>query len=196
MSALLTLIIPFMVPRMAALAQRPALVQLAASSTNGRPVPVFFESVVHVKTDDMNSPIEGRGRFHAELYLLHLGGCDLARWPASARFAARFFVSGLLPFVFLIGVSLCTAGAPRALVDRFYGKMKTPVGATPELEAAAMAETARDPLRFESTKLFPSSSLELTKWNREDAVGFGVCCVISGAILGLFMLVLRAAAGT
>jgi Na+/proline symporter len=196
MSALLTLIIPFMVPRMAALAQRPALVQLAASSTNGRPVPVFFESVVHVKTDDMNSPLEGRGRFHAELYLLHLGGCDLARWPASARFAARFFVSGLLPFVFLIGVSLCTAGAPRALVDRFYGKMKTPVGATPELEAAAMAETARDPLRFESTKLFPSSSLELTKWNREDAVGFGVCCVISGAILGLFMLVLRAAAGT
>ena len=194
MSALVTLIVPFFGPKVAAIAQRPDLVARAVPAAGGRPEAIYFESVVHARADDLSSPLEGRGRFHAELYLLRLGGLDPAHWPASVRFAARFFVSGLLPFVFLIGVSLCTAGPPAPLVDRFYGKMKTPVGATPELEAAAMAETARDPRRFEDTKLFPRSAWELTKWNREDAVGFAVCCAISGAILGAFMLVLRAAA--
>ena len=194
-SALMTLIIPFMLPRVPALAQRPELVQLADTPAGARPEPVFFESVVHTRADDMSSPLEGRGRFHAELFLLRLGGLDLTQWPASARFAARFFVSGLLPFVLLIGVSLCTKGPPPEHVARFYGKMKTPVGATPELEAAAIAETTQNPARFDHTKLFPRSAWELTKWNREDALGFAVCCAISGAILGAFMLVLRAAAG-
>jgi Na+/proline symporter len=194
MSALLTLLIPFLVPRVTALAQRPALLQMAASPQSGRPEPVFFESAVHARADDMNSPLEGRGRFHAELYLLHLGGCDLVSWPASVRFAARFFMSGLLPFFFLIGVSLCTRAPPPEVVARFYGKMKTPVGPTPELEAAGMAETARDPARFDHTKLFPGSDWELTKWNREDILGFVACCAVSGAILGVFMLVLRAVA--
>ncbi len=193
-SALITLIAPFVVPRTPGLAQHPALVTLAAAPVGGKPEPVFFESVVHVRADDMSSPVIGRGRFHAELYLLGLAGLDPATWPASVRFAVRFFVSGLLPFVFLIGVSLCTRGPPAALVDRFYGKMKTPVGATPELEAAAVAETERAPRRFDDTKLFPRSAWELTKWNREDAIGFGLCCAISGAILGGFMLVLRVAA--
>ena len=92
-------------------------------------------------------------------------------------------------------MSLCTKGPSPELVARFYGKMKTPVGASPERETAAMAETARDPARFDHTKLFPHSAWELPTWNREDALGFAVCCVISGAILGAFMLVLRAAVG-
>jgi hypothetical protein len=195
-SALLTLIVPFVVPLVPTLAQQPALVVRATASATARPEPVYFESVVLTRADDLSSPLTGRGRFHAELYLLKLGGLDPAKWSASVRFAARFFVSGLLPLVFLLAVSLVTAGAPSERVDRFYGKMKTPVGSTPELEAAAMAATERDPRRFEATKLFPQSSWELTKWNREDVLGFGVCCAISGGILGVFMLVLRAAAGT
>jgi solute:Na+ symporter, SSS family len=193
-SALVSLIIPFVVPLVPALAQRPALVEMAPATPPARPAPVYFETVVHVRPDDLSSPLTGRGRFHAELYLLRAAGCNPARWPASVRFAARFFVSGLLPIVFLIGVSLVTRPAPTALVDRFYGKMKTPVGLTPELDAAAMAETLRDPRRFEQAKLFPRSAWELTRWNREDTIGFVACCAISGAILGGFMLVLRAAA--
>ena len=54
---------------------------------------------------------------------------------------------------------------------------------------------AVDGRRLEHTKLFPNSSWELMKWRREDTVGFLACCAISGAILGGFMLVLRAAAG-
>jgi solute:Na+ symporter, SSS family len=195
MSALLTLGAPFFVSRIPALAQHPTLVALAQTAPGAKPEPVFFESVVHARADDLSSPLAGRGRFHAELFLLHAAGLDLANWSASARFSARFVVSGLLPFIFLIGVSLFTRGPPAELVDRFYGKMQTPVGATPELEAIAVAETARDPRRLEHTKLFPGSSWELMRWRREDALGFFVCCAISGIILGAFMLVLRAASG-
>jgi len=194
MSALVTLVIPFAAAKIPALAAQPALVELAHTAPGTRPEPLYFESVVHARPDDLASPFVGRGRFHAELFLLHLGGLNLAEWPASARFAARFTVSGLLPFIFLIAVSLCTKGPPQEVVDRFYGKMQTPVGVTPELEIAAMAETVRDPRRLEHTKLFPNSNWEFMKWRRADTLGFLVCCAISGAILIIFMLVLRAAA--
>ena len=79
-------------------------------------------------------------------------------------------------------------------MDLFFGKMKTPVAATPELDAAEMAATARDPQRFDHTKLFPRSSWEFTTWNRVDALGFLACCAVSGSILGLFWGLLRLAA--
>lgn len=194
MSALVTLIAPFVVPLVPALARQPALVTLSDSSANGRPEAVYFESVVHSRPDDLTSPLEGHGRFHTELYLLHLAGFDVAAKSASTRFTARFFFSGLLPFGFLLVVSLFTRAPPHTIVDQFYGKMKTVVGATPQLEEAAMAETRRHPLRFDHLKLFKHSSWELTKWDHTDTLGFIVCCVISGAILAFFVVLLRAAA--
>jgi len=193
-SALITLIAPFVVPLVPALARQPALVVLVESSAHARPEAVYFESVVHTRPGDLTSPREGRGRFHSELYLLHLAGFDLASVSASTRFTVRFLFSGLVPFVFLLVVSLFTRGPPRGIVDQFYGKMKTPVGATPPLEEAGMAETRRDPRRFDHTKLWPNSAWELTKWDRADTLGFIACCAISGAILALFVMLLRAAA--
>jgi hypothetical protein len=80
-------------------------------------------------------------------------------------------------------------------VAQFYGKMKTPVGATPELEAAAMAETRRDPSRFDHTKLLPATHWEFCKWDKVDTVGFLICSVLSGAIVLLFVFLLNLAAG-
>jgi hypothetical protein len=78
----------------------------------------------------------------------------------------------------------------------FFGKMKTPVGATPELELSAMAETARNPGRFDDTKLFGrASAWEFAKWDKVDAVGFIACLGVSGGILVGFWLLLRSAAG-
>jgi hypothetical protein len=74
--------------------------------------------------------------------------------------------------------------------------MKTPVGATPEFEAAAIAETQRNPHRFDATKLFGANSAwEFAKWDRVDTIGFASCCAMSGAIIGLFVLLLKLAAG-
>ena len=77
----------------------------------------------------------------------------------------------------------------------FYGKMKTPVGDTPELEAAAMEATRQNPTRFEHTKLFGANSWwEFWKWDRVDGIGFLACSALSGAIVFLFIGLLRWAA--
>jgi len=96
--------------------------------------------------------------------------------------------------VLIIG-SLVTRPTDPARVALFYGKMKTPVGATPELEAAGMEETRRHPARFDHTKLLPSSNWEFCRWDRVDTIGFLVCSALSGAIVGLFVFLLRLAAG-
>ena len=72
----------------------------------------------------------------------------------------------------LIVVSLITPRTDPQRVAVFYGTMKTPVGETPELEAAAIEETRRNPARFDHTKLVPSSNWEFCKWDRVDTIGF------------------------
>lgn len=194
LSALVNIIAPLVVPLVPALRSHPALVVQTPPAADGRRAAVFFESVVRIQPADATSALEGRGRFHLELFILDRLGFDQTTRSASARFAARFFFAGLLPFALLLLVSIRTRPPPAALVDQFYGKMKTPVGATPAEEAAAMAETRRRPDRFDDRKLLPGSAWEFTKWDRVDTVGFLACCALSGAILALFALLLRWAA--
>jgi hypothetical protein len=93
-------------------------------------------------------------------------------------------------------VSFFTRAPDKARTDYFFGKMKTPVGATPELEIAAMEETRRAPHRFDGTKLLGAdSNWEFTKWDKVDAIGFIACLAVSGGILTGFWMLLRAAAG-
>lgn len=191
-SALVNIIGPLVVPLVPAIRQHPALVQLAEAGPDGRREAVFFTSVVRIDPNDPASGLEGRDRFHSELFLLDLAGIDMASRATSTRFAARLFFDGLLPFALLMLVSLFTRPPPAAIVDRFYGKMKTPVAASPELDEAEMAETMRNPQRFDHWKVFPRSSWEFTKWTRVDTIGFFACCAISGAILAVFGLLLKA----
>jgi solute:Na+ symporter, SSS family len=192
-SAAVNIIAPLVGPLVPAVRANSALVEQTAPNAAGRREAVFFESVVRSKADDPASPVEGRGRLHVELVVLDWLGIDMAEKTVSTRFAARFFFDGLFPFALLIAVSFFTRQPEKALVDRFYGKMKTPVGKTPELEEVAMAETMRNPHRMDDRKLFRNSSWEFTKWDRVDTIGFLVCCVVSGAILGAFALLLKAA---
>jgi hypothetical protein len=155
---------------------------------------VYFDSVARRNPADPSSALEGRTRFHTELYLLGRFGLPVEKLSPSHRLAARFFFDGLLPFVLLIGVSLVTRAPPAAGVDQFFGKMKTPVEADPERDAAVMAETIRNPHRFDHQKLFPDTNWEFTKWNRLDTLGFLACLAVSGSIILLFWALLRLAA--
>jgi hypothetical protein len=188
---LLNIVFPsLLAPALDGLARSPALTQQVEH--NGRRVPVFFESVVR---DQSTGALVGTKRFHLELWALDAVGLDVAGLTPSGRNAARFIYTGLFPFAVLILVSLVTQGPDRARTDLFFGKMKTPVGATPELELSAMAETARSPGRFDDTKLFgPASAWEFAKWDKVDAIGFVACLGVSGGILAGFWLLLRAAA--
>jgi Na+/proline symporter len=189
------LIAPLGASSVAAVARQAALVQTVPDAT-GRPVPVFFKEVVRVVPDDPASALEGRGRFNFECYVLSWAGLAPAKLTPADRETAQFLFDGFFPFLALITLSLVTRPPDRARIDQFYGRMKTPVGATPELEAAALAETQRNPRRFDHTKLLgPESAWEFTTWDRVDTIGFAGCCAVSGAIVGLFVLLLRLAAG-
>ena len=160
-------------------------------------MPVYFKQVVLTNPDDLTSPREGRGRFNFECYVLSWAGLNPAKLSPAGRETAQFLFDGFFPFVVLILVSLFTRPPDRARLDQFYGKMKTPVGATPELEVSAMTETARAPHRFNHTKLFGADSAwEFCRWDRVDTLGFLGCCATSGTIILVFWLLLRWAMGT
>jgi Na+/proline symporter len=195
-SAILNIIFPAWIgSHLDVLSRSPALTQRVEDG--GRMRPVFFERVVREDPADLTSPLVGEGRFHLELWVLDTVGLNVAALTPSQRNAARFIYDGLFPFAVLIVVSLFTRRPDRERTDQFFGKMKTPVGATPELEVAAMEETNRAPRRFDDTKLLGAhSSWEFTRWDKVDAIGFIACLFVSCAILAAFWIVLRLAAGT
>ncbi|HEY4302305.1 MAG TPA: hypothetical protein VGM73_15640 [Candidatus Didemnitutus sp.] len=190
---LLSTVVILLVPKVAqfvpAVAHHPSLALPSSHPGTG----VYFESVVHERADDLSSPLVGSGRFNLEAWLLS-PVINVPRLTPNQRFSLQFFFDGLFPFAILLLVSLVTPATDRARADRFYGRMKTPVGATPELEAAAVGETYRDPHRFDRTKLFgAASSWEFCRWDRVDTIGFIACCALTGGIVGLFILLLKLA---
>lgn len=194
LSTLVIIVIPWTAAKFPAMSTNQTLAQTSLTPS-GKPAGVFFATVVHARENDLSSPLVGSGRFNLECWLLNKAGLNVAAYSPNGRLTAQFFFDGLFPFAVLLLTSLLTRPTDPARVALFYGKMKTPVGDTPELEAAAMAETRRNPGRFDHTKLLPWSNWEFCKWTRVDAVGFLICCALSAAIVGLFVLVLRSAAG-
>jgi solute:Na+ symporter, SSS family len=193
LSLLIMLVVPFGAQLVPGLREKAELVRITDRSSNGHAelAPLYFDTLVPASPDGAASGPVGRGRFNFELYLLKCVGLKVERLSAGGILAAQFFFDAFFPFAVLIGVSYVTPRTAAARVNRFYGKMKTPVGASPEIDRLEMEETAAHPSRFDHLKLFPRSQWEFCRWTREDAVGFAVCCGVSGAILGCFCLLLR-----
>lgn len=187
---------PIAAPWISAMRLSPALTQTAIEP-DGKPVPIYWETVTRVVKDDPTSALEGHGRFDMETFMAtKLGIIDPTKMTARSRENLRYYVDALLPFLVLVVMSLLTRNKNPRQVDFFYGKMKTPVGDTPELDAEAVEETRRNPGRFDDGKLFgPKSSWEFGKWTRQDGVGFIACCAGSGAIIALFWGLLKLASG-
>jgi hypothetical protein len=148
------------------------------------PVSIYFEEGVAL-TDPANpkSTKEGLGRFNLEVYLLHLAGVRVEDFTPPMIQTTRYLVDALVPILLLIVVSLMTPGEEKLKVARFYARLKTPVGETPEADAEAVALSNADPTRFDHCKMFPKSNLEFTKWDRTDWIGFLACCAVVGLIL-------------
>ncbi len=196
-SVILTVIAILSIPNIAAdikaVRQAPSLTAMSTSA-DGKPVPVYWKQLVRINPSDPASALEGRGRFNFECWVLDKFGLKVGELAPQSREAATFYFDGAFPFLMLFLVSYLTRPTDKARVDLFYGKMKTPVGDTPELEAAAMEQTRLNPGRFDHTKLFPHSTWEFCKWDKVDTVGFLICCAVSGAIIGLFVVLLKWAA--
>jgi SSS family solute:Na+ symporter len=154
------------------------------------PVGILFERVVRTNPDDPGSPREGRGRFHAELWLMSWFGVDFTHWSKPQLVAARFFVDALLPFLLLFAVSWMTPPVPRDALDRFFAKLHTPVQPTPEAEAAALSAAYANPRQYDADKWFSSPNWEILKPARSDYIGFfGTWALVGVIILLLWAMV-------
>jgi SSS family solute:Na+ symporter len=147
------------------------------------PAGVFFEHVVRSDPADPESSKTGHGRFHAEIWVLSWFGIDFSQGTKAQLVATRFFFDALFPFVLLFLISLFTPRVERKRLDRFYGKLHTPVQPTPEEEEKALEEAANHPERFESKKIIPGSSWEILKPSRLDILGFGGSWILVGVII-------------
>lgn len=152
------------------------------------PAGIFFEDVVRIDPADPQSPKIGRGRFQAEIWVLSWFGLDFAGRSKAQLVAIRFFVDALLPFVLLFVLSVLTRPAPKPDLDRFFGKLHTPVQPTPAAEQAALAQAAAQPDLHKHQKLFPRSGWEILKPSWLDVAGFGGSWVLVGVVLLLLWL--------
>jgi len=193
LSTLMILVIPWTAAKVPALANNQFLAQTSLTPS-GKPAGVYFANVIHKDAADLSSPLVGSGRLNLECLIMDRVGLNSAKMSPNMRLTAQFFFDGFFPFAVLIIASLLTRPTDPKLVAQFYGKMKTPVGETPELEAAAMEETRRNPTRFDDTKLFPRTKWEFCKWTKVDTVGFLICSALSAAIVLLFIGLLKWAA--
>lgn len=157
-------------------------------TVRSEPVGVFFESIVREDPADPYSRQLGHGRFHAEAWILSSLGIDFTRCSKAQLVATRFFFDAGLPFVLLIIGSFMSPGVRKDALDRFYGKLHTPVGPTPETDRAAVDHAAEHPEMFEQQKILPGSNWEILKPGWIDVIGFGGSWVLVGGILVLLWL--------
>lgn len=155
------------------------------------PVSIYFEEgVVRLDPQDPASPRAGKGLFRFEVWLVSLTGVDVAGFSPAMLLTTRYLVDVLLPMLIIVVASLLTRPTDPARIARFYARLKTPVAATLEEDAAEVERSYANPGRFDDRKLFPRSDWEFTKWNREDLLGFLGCCVLVGVVLVVFKFVL------
>lgn len=148
-----------------------------------QPAGILFEDVVRQDPADPASPMVGRGRFCAEVWVLSWFGIDFASCSKAQLVATRFAFDALFPFVLLFGLSVVTKRNGEATLDRFYGKLHTPVQPCPEAEEEAIERAARHPEIYAAKKLWPNSNWEILRPGWIDLVGFGGSWVLVGGIL-------------
>ncbi len=126
---------------------------------------------------------EGLGFLNLEMLLLDFIGIDLKNLPNPMIETLRLPFRVILPFIFLILVSLYTSKTDKKILDKFYVKLKTPVNTNLIKDKEAVEESYRNPSRFDYKKSFPNSQFEFTKWDKTDITGFAL------GFLGVFFVI-------
>ncbi len=132
----------------------------------------------------------GKGYLKAELILLDKLGWDLSKNSYSLNETITFIFRIFFPFLILMLVAYFTKPQKPELLDKFYGKLLTPVVGSCNLEdEREMALTNANPTRFNHLKIFPNSNWEFRKWNREDWVGVIGSSIAVLSVVGLLVLI-------
>jgi len=131
--------------------------------------------------------LEAQGYFFPELILLNGMGVDLKSMPYALNETIRMLTRLVFPFLLLILVSLLTKPDHNEITERFYLKMRTRVrGLGAEVDKQDLEEAYNNPAKTKEVLLFPNTSLEVYKWNKQDFVGFiisiGVVLIVLGTL--------------
>ncbi|MBL7093492.1 sodium:solute symporter family protein [candidate division KSB1 bacterium] len=154
-----------------------------------KPTGVFFDKVALTDPKDPGSVKVGIGRFHAEIWVVSWICIDFTNFSKAQLVTTRFLFNALFPFLLLFILSIFTKEAPKENLDRFYGKLHTPVQPTPEKEQQALEYAYKHPEKFEKDKLFPGTKWEILKPSMIDLYGFGGSWLLVGLVLLLLWMV-------
>lgn len=152
------------------------------------PKGIFFADVARQDSEDPDSPLIGIGRFEAEIWMLSWFGVDFTQFKKSQLVATRFFVDAFFPFFLLVVISYLSRPVGRKYTDYFFGKIFTPVQATPEEDLKAVAHAAENPDVVKAKKIFPDSNWEIAKPDKFDIMGFGGSWIMVGVVIFLLWL--------
>ncbi|MCX6576595.1 MAG: sodium:solute symporter family protein, partial [Candidatus Aminicenantes bacterium] len=149
---------------------------------------VFFEKAARINPDDPRSPKIGIGRFNAEVWVMSWFGIHFTSFTKAQLSAVRFFFDALFPFVLLFLISVATRPVPKQALDRFFGRIHTPVAPTPDEDVKAVEDSYDNPDKFRSRKVWPRSNWEIMKPGKWDIIGFGGSWLLVGVIILLLWL--------
>ncbi len=132
-----------------------------------------------------NGELEARGYLFPELMFLQFAGVDLQYKPYAFNETLRMLIRLVFPFLLLIIVSLLTPAQSDVKVQEFFLKMRTRVrGLGHDIDKEDVVEAIRNPQQTTDVLLFPNTSLEMYKWNKQDIVGFLISVGIVFVVLG------------
>ncbi len=150
---------------------------------------IFWSKQARINEDGV---MAARGYIFPELWLIHSMGIDLSQKPYALNESIRMLIRLLFPFLVLILVSLFTRENKDEITERFFLKMRTRVrGKGPEVDLQDLAESYSKPDETKKVLLFPSTSLEVYKWNRQDITGFLIAVFVVFVVIGTLFLVVN-----
>jgi SSS family solute:Na+ symporter len=139
-------------------------------------------------TRNDNGDLEGHGMLNVGLLAIDRLGWDMSKNSYAFNETMRLILRIVVPFGALILVALFTKPLDKALLDRFYVKMKTPVLPDSEEDEKELALSYANPSRFDHLKLFRNSNWEFGKWDKLDTVGLLISCSTVVIIVGLLFV--------
>ena len=142
-----------------------------------------------IKRDEAGR-MRGTGLLSLELVALHNLGFDLTRNAYALNETLRVLIRVSIPFLLMILVSLLTCPEEKERLNRFFVKMKTKVVEDREEDERNLAASYAEPHRFDYRKLLPGTNWEFDKWDKVDAIGFGLAVLCIFAVLGFLKLLL------
>ncbi|MCK9205857.1 MAG: hypothetical protein M0P66_01985, partial [Salinivirgaceae bacterium] len=139
-----------------------------------------------------NGVTTARGYFFPELILIQKLGFQLQYQPYALNETIRMIIRLLFPFLLLIVVSLLTKPQNDKQTLEFFIKMRTRVrGFGNEVDRQDVQNAINNQEATKDFLLFPNSSFEIYKWNRQDVVGFFISIGIVFVVLATLFLAVK-----